>query len=484
MPKTTSRRRITAETFRPERVDAEGRPEMVTGDAPVTAAPGDPPPPPPSGGSSGPRMLPVMAVDHEAPAPAPAAPHPAPAPAAAASAPPAATPGPGGVTTAEILAALGVERSAVRVTREPSPYAEGAGISEKRGFFADLYAARSRGDGEAAQRVAKFQAQLTDYIAAANSIADSGQIIPPAWGGQWFVDEIAKQRPCVGAFSSGSISNPSPFPVPRFKDTTPSALVADHVEGTPDTAGTVNFDQVMVTPKAKSGRAEVSRELIDSAPQLADRVISGALRESYAQITESTMAGVLVAGATPGPAGGATAASTEGAIRAALGNLPGTRFAPARVILPSAHIWGALVAADAPDGRPLIPYMGYGPTNAAGTAQTAYARGGIAGVDTVPAWALPAGDTIIGAGPNDAMSFESSVLEFRFAEKSGPELIEFNVWGYFAAVVLQPKGVILVTSTALGTQSAEGNGGDDEPEGEHEGRTTTSGRGTGRNGGK
>ena len=80
-----------------------------------------------------------------------------------------------------------------------------------------------------------------------------------------------------------------------------------------------------------------------------------ALRESYAQMTESTMAGVLAAGATVGPAGGATAITAEQAIRTALGLLPGTRFAPGRVILPSAHVWGALVGADGPDGRPLVP---------------------------------------------------------------------------------------------------------------------------------
>ena len=56
------------------------------------------------------------------------------------------------------------------------------------------------------------------------------------------------------------------------------------------------------------------------------------------------------------------------------------------------------------------------------------------------------------------MSFESSMLEFRFSEKSGPELVEFNVWGYFAAVVLQALGVLLITSTAAGTEAA-GNGG-------------------------
>ena len=110
----------------------------------------------------------------------------------------------------------------------------------------------------------------------------------------------------------------------------------------------------------------------------------------------------------------------EGAIRSALGLLPGTRFAVGRVILPSAHVSAVLVAADTPDGRPLIPYVGYGPTNAAGVAQTAYGFVAIAGVETWPAWALPTADTIIGAGPSDATSFESSLLEFRFTERAGP----------------------------------------------------------------
>jgi hypothetical protein len=177
------------------------------------------------------------------------------------------------------------------------------------------------------------------------------------------------------------------------------------------------------------------------------------------------MAGVLAAGATAGPAGGATAVAAEQAIRAALGLLPGTRFAPGRVILPSSHVWAALVGADGPDGRPLFPYLLNGPTNAAGTTSMAYATGSIAGVETRPAWALDPGQIIVGAGPADAMSFESSMLEFRFAEKSGPELVEFNVWGYFAAVVLQARGVILITSTVAAGDTGEmvaangGNGG-------------------------
>jgi hypothetical protein len=457
----TAGRPIEAETFRPERVDDDGRPELVTGDAPASGAE-------PSSTTSTPE-------------PAPHSPEPAPAPHAAAGAAPEpaptlAEPAPvaAGITTAEILAALGEfgRMPAVRVTREPSPYlVEGGRIDERHGFFADLYAAGARGDGDAHRRAAQFQAQLRDYIAAANSTADSGQIIPPAWGGQWYVEEIARMRPCVGAFSSATITDPRPIPVPAFQDTTPSALVGDHVEGQPDTAGTVNFKQVTVTPKAKSGRAEITRELLDSSPTLADRVVSSALRESYSQITESTMAGVLSAGATAAPvAGGATAATYEGAIRSALGSLPSTRFAPGRVVLPAGGVWGALVSANGTDGRPLFPYLGYGPTNAAGVTSAGYAAGQIAGVETRPAWALAAGETIIGAGPADAMSFESSLLEFRFSEKSGPELVEFNVWGYFGAVVLQALGVLLITGTIAGTEAAPAGGGGNERAGRASGK--------------
>jgi Phage capsid family len=473
---------VTAEAFRPLRVDENGAPDLVTGDAPeggsTPAVPSSGTPSAPSGSvphTTAPTAPPVTASDPAPPAPsepAPSDPPPAPAPS---------DPG-NGITTAEIVAALGLARAGqVHVTAEPSPYIEGGRIVEGRGFFADLYAAGALGDSDARRRAMQFQSQLRDYIAAAsNDTANSANIIPPAWGGQWFVDQITQMRPSVGAFNSATITDNRPIPVPGFLDTTPAALVGDHVEGQPDTAGKVNFRQITVTPRAKSGRAEVSRELLDASPSLADRVISGALRESYAQITESTMAGVLEAGGTAGPAGGATAVAAEQAIRAALGLLPGTRFLPGRVILPSSHVWGALVGADGSDGRPLFPYLLNGPTNAAGTTATGYASGSIAGVETRPAWALDPGKIVIGAGPGDAMSFESSMLEFRFQEKSGPELVEFNVWGYFAGVVLQPKGVIVITSTVAASDSGDmlraGNGDGESKSNGDEAKSSRSGK--------
>ena len=159
--KTRTRATITAEALRPARVDELGRPDLITGDvppapAPVPAAPAAPPAP-----------APVAASDPPAP-PAPAASDP-PAPAA----PPAPIEA-AGVTTAEILAALGLTPEVrVHVTREPSPYLEaGGGISTEHGFFSDLYAGRARGDGEAAAACRAVSSPATRIHRGGESVDD------------------------------------------------------------------------------------------------------------------------------------------------------------------------------------------------------------------------------------------------------------------------------------------------------------------------
>ena len=286
------------------------------------------------------------------------------------------------------------------------------------------------------------------------------------------MEEIERMRPLVGAFSSATITDPRPIPVPAFRDTTPSALVGDHVEGVPDVAGVVNFDQITVTPKAKSGRAEITRELLDSSPVLADRVVSGALRESYAQMTESTMAGVLAAGATVGPAGGATAITVEQAIRSRARALardavrPGARH-PAE-LRTYGRPWsapmgptGAPCSRTCSTGRQTRPARPRRRTHPARSPAWKLARRG--------PWRRPTSSS--GRARPTRCPLSRPCFEFRFAEKSGPELIEFNVWGYFGAVVLQKLGVILITSTV-----AAGDSGDMRLAGDDDERTGRGGR--------
>ena len=327
---------------------------------------------------------------------------------------------------ADVLAALGVRSSGVRVGRETSPYDPTTHDGRDRSFFVDVRAA-AMGDPEARARQAKFQGQLGEYIAAAMDTADTADAIPPAWGGRWYVEQIEQMRPAVSSFDSTVITDPRSIPIPRFAGTTPAQIVTEHTEGQPPARGVVDVEQIEMKPKGYSGETQITRELLDSSPALVDRMVSEALMESYAQQTEMAFVALIEAGATAGPAGGASALTLELAIRTALARFPTTRFRAGGRILPSAAHYSALSTANAPDGRPLMPYVGYGPTNASGVLGTAMARMEIAGVEAAASWANLATRTYLRAAAADAMSFESSLLDFRFYEKDGPHLIDYAV---------------------------------------------------------
>lgn len=467
-------RRVYAEpgTFRPPQITTD--PPEVGAPAALPLGPGAAPPPAPIAGA--PVAGPAAPPGAPAPPPAPVG---APAPAGAPGAPPGpagdpppAPPGPvtaaapdpaaaANVHLADVLAALGVRSTAIRVGREASPYDPTTAEGRARSFFVDVRAA-AIGDPDARARVGQFQAQLADYITAAMDTADTSDAIAPAWGGRWYVEQIEQMRPMVSSFDSTVITDPRNIPIPRFAGTTPAQIVTEHTEGSPPSQGVVDVEQVNMQPKGYSGETEITRELLDSSPALVDRMVSEALLESYAQQTEAAFVALVNAGATAGPPGGATALTLELAIRSALAAFPTTRFRTGGRVLPSASHYSALSTANAPDGRPLMPYAGYGPTNAAGVSAAGFARMEIAGVETVASWANPANRTLLRAASSDAMSFESSLLDFRFYEKNGPHLVSFVVWGYFGGVVRQPRGVVGITGTAAAELDAEtpANGGE------------------------
>ena len=255
---------------------------VITGDAPPEGAGATPP---------APLLRPLRRRVTTTPPATPPAPRPLPR-ATRRSDPPA--PGPAGITTARSSPRSG-SRPCTR--RRPSTGASPRPISRRAG---DLRAVRVllrplRRGGPRRHRGAAACGAVPIATARLHSGGESTTDLerrhhPPGVGRALVCrPDRAASAPAVGAFELRHHHRPPPDPRAAFKDTTPSALVGDHVEGQPDTAGTVNFDQVTVTPKAKSGRAEVSRELIDASPPTHRPVVSGALRESYSQITESTM---------------------------------------------------------------------------------------------------------------------------------------------------------------------------------------------------
>lgn len=332
------------------------------------------------------------------------------------------------------------------VTRGEFPYGP---HHPDRSYFRDMYRARRDGDIEAAARVA-----LADQmVRAAQDRDDLPQVIPPGYRPEEYLEQIEQGRPIVNTFAPGTISDATPFKIPRFK--TATGMAGENEEGVGPTDGTVEFDEVTVSPKAYSGKYTCSREMLDAANPTLDPIIRAALAESYSQLTEAAAASQLFQpgqGQAAGSAVGVTGDIVEAALRAEISKFPGRRFLPAEVALVHPGEYELLVTANSPsDGRPLLAYLN--PANASGSVGAPDGTLSILGVPTNSAWAFATGRSVI-ARRRDFRTWESPRLEFRFEEPRGPQEIVFAQFAYFAAQVQRGSGISLLTRTAAGTAAA------------------------------
>lgn len=356
-----------------------------------------------------------------------------------------------------------VNASRLRVTREEPVYQfNGYGPS----LVKDAWYAKTAKDDESIERLRKFRAQqlevekvATQRLSFANpqvtpkfttvTTTSAADVIPPGYRPDLFVPQLQQSRPLVDLASRGSISNATPFVVPKFGDTNPD-LVGDHTEGSPPTEGTLTLTQTTVNPVAVSGKLPLTREIVDSSNPGIDQIVLNALREDYAQQTEpkafneleanNTDSGVVFDPANP-----------VVQIRSELASYSFTRFArPTGGALSPAATSGVADAQDS-TGRPLIPAVGA--QNAFGTADAVAGAWPIDGIGFVPAWALnPTGALstaeIFIVNSADFFVWESPTLTFRFEEKQGPEIIEMALFGYFATAVLRPAGIVAIDHAA------------------------------------
>lgn len=333
------------------------------------------------------------------------------------------------------------------ITRGEFPYGP---AHRNRSYFRDLYRARREGDVEAAARVA-----LADQmVRAAQDRGDLPEVIPPGYRPDLYLAQIEKRRPIVAAFASGGITDATPFTIPRFVSGV--GLAAENPEGEGPTDGTLDFDPVIVTPKAYSGRYAVSREMLDAANPALDGIIRTALAEAYSQVTEVAANTALQApgqGQGLGTIVGTTGNVVEGGLRAELAKFPGRRLAPAEVILVAPSEYELLVTANsAADGRPLMAYLN--PMNASGSVGSPDGILSILGVPVESAWAITTTKSVV-ARRGDFITFESPRQEFRFDEVEGPQNIVFAQYAYFAGQVMRGDGITLVSRSAAAAAAAK-----------------------------
>lgn len=320
--------------------------------------------------------------------------------------------------------------------------------------------------GEARSRLVKYEAQTAELLqdsmadpSFAISTGNASAVIPPGYRPDMFVTQLLKGRPLTNAISRGTISDATPFTVPRFVSST--GATADHVEGVNPSEGSLAVEPVTVIPTGISGLYKITREMADSANPAIDAIANQAMSESFSQQTEAKVyaelngtngvGGTITSGFVPS---GAQVTTTTGqgdelgqGVRTAIGIYDFRRFAPVDFGFLSQEGVTEFASAVDTTGRPLFPWLA--PSNPVGTSD----RGGyfVDGVTLGKAWSMSGNaagdaDVIMGAKP-DVWCWESPVLTFRFEERSGPTFIELALFGYFAVRVLRPVGLVGIRHT-------------------------------------
>lgn len=316
-------------------------------------------------------------------------------------------------------AATPVALPRVRV-QDAFPYRPGVQAS----FFGDLL--NERHDVEASHRLSVARQMMT----AAQVSTDVADIIPEGYRPDLYVGELGVNRPVIDSFQNFSIADAKPFRIPVFVSATD--MLADHVEGTNPGDGSLEFDNVMVTPKAVSGQYTVSREVIDGSVPGVDQIILNSIRQAYATESETYAATTILTGATAG-----TDITTTIGLRANHAAFQAARKASADFLLLGTALFPALAAEVDGSDRPMNPYVN--PSNGFGAVTRGAAQLAVDGYTTPLAWSIAGG--LLGMR-TDAAVWESGLSTWRWEEVDGPANIRFAAFGYIAAAVLRPAGVV------------------------------------------
>lgn len=339
-----------------------------------------------------------------------------------------------------------------QVVKEPPVYRfNGGGNGDS--LVKDAWAYHIDRDHDARDRLRKFQQQQQDIVKFATvTTGTASDVIPPGYRPDLYVTELTQGRPITNLVSRGSISDATPFTVPRFVSAT--GATGDHTEGTNPTDGTLDLDTVTVTPGAVSGLFKLTREIIDASNPAIDSIALAAMRESWNQQTEQKLYAELnvdanVAVSTDYSLGTGTDKEAIDTSRDLLARYPFTRFAAPSGAVIGQKVTRAFANAEDTTGRKLLPSVGA--QNSAGVGNAVQQGWFVDGLPFVPAWAMTeaVGDELsLIINRQDVWVWESPLLTFRFEERSGPAHVELALFGYYATKVLRPAGIFSIRAIA------------------------------------
>ena len=254
---------------------------------------------------------------------------------------------------------------------EPAPYPHLLGARPgKHSLFRDLRNMAT--DADAAERV---QRQLTLAVTT-----DSLPVTDPPNRDALRVMPRDPENPLTGIVSTGSITDDSPFWIPRYDATDETDLSNPHVQGVEPVLGDVGaWSRSLVTPTAVSGKVALTREAVlsDSSPKM-EALVWARMNVARQRAIEVALAAMLDGLTLPGGqvfeisrngSGAASGASVDDVIDVLSGltyTTDASRFS--RTLL-AQGTYGDLINARDSTGRRLLPVLG--PTNADGTVNPA-----------------------------------------------------------------------------------------------------------------
>lgn len=316
---------------------------------------------------------------------------------------------------------------------EPLPY-RFDGIPGEHSFSADLRAMAS-GDNSARQRIDEFMDE-----AFAVTTTNTATLNPTQNRPELYVPQLEYTRPLWNLVSNGSLSDKTPFTVPKFASA--AGLVGPHTEGVEPTPGSFSATNQTITPEPVSGKIEINREVWDQggSPQ-ADAIIWREMVNGYYEAIEARIATALAA---VGTAEINLASAVDEALVDAVTDIfvdlqfvrGGNRFSALAL---DGLLFKALVNASDSTGRKLLPVLG--PSNAQGETNGAFSSVQIGSQRGAAAWALGATNASKSYlfVPTSVWAWASPPKRFTFEYQV--KSIDMAVWGYGAEAVLRDSDV-------------------------------------------
>lgn len=357
-----------------------------------------------------------------------------------------------------------------RVISEPEVYRSGpAGKS----YFRDLHLARSTGDRDAIDRLARNNKARAEARALTTVNGAGGEFVPPLWLETEFVKlarpgRITADRVPTQELPGGTDS----ITIPKVATGTATA-----VQTTQNTAiqqtdlATTSISSSVVTI---AGGQTLSLQLIEQSPLNVDDMVLSDLAAAYAvNLNTQVLSGSGTAGQLMGmftlsgtnaiALTATTAAGLYSAVANGIQTVHTNRFMPPDTILMHPRRWAWLASQSDSTGRPLVVPAANSPMNALGNAGDVVAQGYVGSMLGLPVFVDATIPTNIGAGTNqdrvivarmsDLVLWEGNVKAEAFPQTYANQLSVFvRMYNYASFQPARfPKSISVVDGAGLVT---------------------------------